>query len=316
MTGADFSGVDIDLLADYVGGALDGTPDETVVSTLIAEDAAWHDAYALLTDGVTAVTGDLRALGSVAEPMPADVIARLGAALMDAADDRESGATAGPAVMDPGTDGAAPARHLVAVPSGSRGGRSRRLRWAAPAGIAAGVLAFAGFALQQQFAGGGSEDSAATTGAGADQAAAPVAGREFSLPGGSVPLTESGIDYRADTLAQKAAGNSVMAETASGQEHSSRDRKAAPRAGEIAAPDPALDRLRVQEALRACIEAIAAEHGAGEVTTQTVDFARFDGAPAVVVKFTAAGSSWVWASGPACGAHGAGADKLAAVKVG
>ena len=28
MTGAEFSGVDIDLLADYIGGALEGTPDE------------------------------------------------------------------------------------------------------------------------------------------------------------------------------------------------------------------------------------------------------------------------------------------------
>jgi len=114
VTGADFSGVDIDLLADYVGGALDGTPDETAVSTLIAEDAAWRDAYARLTEGVTAVTGELQRLGSVAEPMPVDVIARLDAALVDAADDRESGVTAGPAAMEPGTDGAAPGCELTA----------------------------------------------------------------------------------------------------------------------------------------------------------------------------------------------------------
>jgi hypothetical protein len=285
-----------------------------VVSTLIAEDAAWRDAHARLTDGVASVTGELRAWGSVAEPMPADVFARLDAALTDAAGDREPGTTAGPAVMEPGTDGAAPARHLVAVPSGSRSTRARRLRWAAPAGIAAGVLAFVGFGLQQQLADGASEDSAATAGAGADQAA-PVAGQELALPGGSVPLTESGTDYRRDTLAQAAAGNSVMADPQLGAGATERSRKA-PSAGEISMPDPALDRLRVQDALRACIEAIAAQHGKGEVTTQTVDLARFDGTPAVIVRFTAAGSSWAWASGPACGAPGVGADKLAAVKVG
>jgi len=313
VSGADFGGVDIDLLADYVGGALDGTPDETVVSTLIAEDAAWRDAYARLTESVASVTDALRALGSDAAPMPADVFARLDAALMDAAGDRESGSTAGPAVMEPGTDGAAPARHLVAVPSGSRSKRARRLRWAAPAGIAAGVLAFVGFALQQQLAGAGSEDSAATADAGE---AAPAAGPALSLPGGSVPLTESGRDYRQDTLAQVAAGNSVLAQPQLDQEPTDRYRKPVPSAGKISMPDPALDRLRMQEALRACIEAIAAQHGTGEVTTQAVDFARFDGAPAVIVRFTAAGKPWVWASGPACGTSGVGADKLGAVQVG
>jgi hypothetical protein len=313
VSGADFSGVEIDLLADYVGGALDGTPDEAVVSALIAEDAAWQGAYARLAEGVTSVTEHLRALGSVAEPMPADIVARLDAALLDAAGDPKSGATAAPAVMEPGTDGAAPARHLVAVPSGSRSKRARRLRWAAPAGIAAGVLAFVGFGLQQQVAGDGSEDSAATAGAGE---AAPVAGRELSLPGASVPLTESGRDYRQDTLAQVSTGNSVMAEPQLDQKSSDRYRKAVPSAAAISVPDPALDRLRVQEALRACIEAIAAEQGAGEATTQAVDFARFDGAPAVIVRFTAAGKSWVWASGPACGTAGVGADKLGAVQVG
>jgi len=167
VTGAEFSGVDIDLLADYVGGALDGTPDEAVVAALITEDAAWRDAHALLSDGVAAVTGQLHALGSVAEPMPVDVIARFDAALLTATDapeiaDPSGGATVAPAVMEPGTDGAAPARHLVAVPSGSRGKRARLLRWAAPVGIAAGVLAFVGFGFQQQFADGGSEDSAST----------------------------------------------------------------------------------------------------------------------------------------------------------
>ena len=169
MTGAEFSGVDIDLLADYVGGALDGTPDEAAVTALIAEDDAWREAHAALTEGVATVTADLRSFGAAPEPMPADVFARLDAALLAAGADPQAGAgpertapigdvfrgaTAGPAAMEPGSDGVAPARHLVAVPSASRSKRARRLRWAAPVGIAAGVLAFVGFGFQQQFAGG------------------------------------------------------------------------------------------------------------------------------------------------------------------
>jgi hypothetical protein len=74
--------------------------------------------------------------------------------------------------------------------------------------------------------------------------------------------------------------------------------------------------LRAQEALLACIDAISAGNGAGPVTAQTVDYARFDGAPAVVVQFTAGNGNWVWAVGPECGARGGDADKLGVVKVG
>ena len=316
MTGAEFSGVDIDLLADYVGGALDGTPDEAVVAALITEDAAWREAHTRLSGGVDAVSGQLRELGSIAEPMPADVVARLDAALLAATSigDRQSGATVAPAAMEPGTDGAAPVRHLVAVPSGSRSKRARRLRWAAPVGIAAGVLAFVGFGFQQQFAGGVSQD-AGTTNAGAapEQAEQPAAA--LALPDGSVPLTESGTDYRQDTLVQ-AARQRVMAAPQLDQEQTGDFRKSLPSSGEAVAGSPELDRLRVQAALRACIDAIEAQHGAGEITPQTIDLARFDGAPALIVEFSTAAGSWVWASGPACGTPGVGADKLASVKVG
>jgi hypothetical protein len=48
---------------------------------------------------------------------------------------------------------------------------------------------------------------------------------------------------------------------------------------------------------------------------QTVDYARYLGNPALVVRFSAANGVWAWASGPGCGAPGAGAAKLAAVQV-
>lgn len=314
MTGPEFSGVDIDLLADYVGGALDGTPDETAVAALIADDPAWQEAYTELAGGVAVVTGHLQQWGAVAEPMPADVVARLDAALLIA--DDASGATVGADAMEPGSDGAAPVRHLVAVPSsGSGSKRARRLRWAAPIGIAAGVLAFAGFGLQQQFADSSSDTATSSAGGSADQAAPQAAGAaELSLPSGPVPLSESGTDYRRGTLVQAARERTMLAPQL--DQEPSGSRKAVPSAGMISAGDPALDRLRAQDALQKCIDAIAASHGAGEITAQTIDFARYDGSPAVVVTFLAAGESWVWASGPACGTQGVGADKLASVKVG
>ena len=328
MTGAEFSEVDIDLLADYVGGALDGTPDEAVVTALITEDVAWRDAHDRLSAGAASVTDQLRALGSIAEPMPVDIFARLDAALLDATNaenptgatnptgaENAIGAAAGPAAMEPGSDGAAPVRHLVAVPSGSRSRRARRLRWAAPVGIAAGVLAFVGFGFQQQFAGDSSQDTAASAGNAAEAPSAPqaAAGAERGLMDISARIVESGTDYRLATLSQSVALSRTAANLPQDQVETMT--KAAPSAGMITMDAP-LDRLRVQEALGACIDAIAAQHGAGEIVPKIVDFARFDGAPAVIVEFTATDGSWVWASGPACGTPEAGAAKLGAVKVG
>jgi hypothetical protein len=319
VTGADFSEVDIDLLADYVGGALDGTPDEAVVTALIADNAAWRAAHSQLSGGVADVTGQLRTLGSVAEPMPADVLARVESALA-AATDRSltpiaassSGAAAGPAAMEPGTDGAAPDRHLVAVPSRSRGKRGRRLRWAAPVGIAAGVLAFLGFGFQQL----SGTDSADTSTAAGSAAEAPQANSAPEL--GTPPFQQTGTDYRRETLSSVGAVTTMLDQAGPRAAESSRSdsRKAAPEAAASVLLDPLLDRLRAEAALRACLEAITAEHGAGPITPQLIDFARYNGASAVIVQFTAGGESWVWAVGPECGTRGVGADTQASVKVG
>jgi hypothetical protein len=323
VTGAEFSGVDIDLLADYVGGALDGTPDEAVVTALIAEDAAWRDAHALLSDGVATVTGHLQDLGAVDEPMPADVSARLDAALLAQTTGPESRATAvgasadgsgAPAAMEPGTDGAAPVRHLVAVASsGSRSKRARRLRWAAPVGIAAGVLAFIGFGVQQLGSTDAGQDTSAASSA-EDNSAQAAAGDALALPGGIVPVSNSGIDYRRDTLGQVTI--TTLATGAPAAPSASSFKQAPGTAPRNALDESALARLRVQEALKACIDAIAAQQGAGEITAQSVDFARFEGAPAVIVQFSTANATWVWAAGPDCGSPGVGADKLASVQVG
>jgi hypothetical protein len=341
VTGAEFSGVDIDLLADYVGGALDGTPDEAVVAALVADDAAWRDAYDLLSGGVGLVGEGLRALGADAGPMPDDVVARLTAALAelpltspDDAGDSEV-ATAG--------------RHLSVVPDasgtsgakragGSRAGRQRRLRkWAAPIAAAAGVVAFAGAGLGYVLNGGqnGSARSDTSAAQSAPQLNEPLVGsgdpkKRSRAEGdgsaaGAAPaadqITQSGADYRRDTLANdnamKAAdaGSAAPAPT-SGPVPPSAETPASGRVPFAGKTDPTLARLNDRAALATCLNAIAAEHGAGPMTVQNVDFARFEGSPALVVRFGAGDGNWAWASGPDCGQPGFGAATRYQVRVG
>ena len=294
----DFAGVDVDLLADYIGGALDGTPEHARVAGLIARDETWQAAYQTLAAGMAAVGIELRALGAEPEPMPADVVDRL---------DRAFPATTGPhgATADRGRLVGA---RLVAVGgderparTGAATARARRARkWAVPVAVAAVVLAFAGFGINYLLGPGQSPiTSSATSGGGAQRSngqSAPEAasgGLLATLPPAGRILS-SGADYEHGTLS---AGPPVtLSDSARG-----------------AAP---LDRLRPPAALLACLNAIAAENGAGPISVHTVDYARYAGAPAVVVRFTAGNGSWAWASGPDCGAPGLGASRLDAAKVG
>jgi hypothetical protein len=79
--------------------------------------------------------------------------------------------------------------------------------------------------------------------------------------------------------------------------------------------DP-LARLRPQGALQSCLNEIAAENGGGEITVQTVDYARYSGNPALIVHFTAGNGAWAWASGPDCGLPRVGSNTLYSMKVG
>ncbi|MFI5495469.1 hypothetical protein [Actinoplanes sp. NPDC051859] len=390
MTGPEFSEVDFDLLADYVGGALDGTPDEAVVSALIVGHPAWRRAHAELSAATEAMTAALHSWGAEPEPMPADLVARLDAAFTPAAsgsvpasataatadatparwetgDDATpidssadlaatpvtsassvdatlvgsaaGGADSGVGDPRPSGDGVASVRRLVAVPKKEEQAttarkRARRLKWAAPIGIAAGVLAFAGFGIQQ-FGGENAEQLSTSAKSAADQQAPGVA----ALPAGPGQVLDTGTDYTAATLADAAAkpmaaaeagpsttgkppadapqpGLSPQAGTDKDDARKSRGMLADPSAGVMAERDDPLQRLRVQEVLLACIDAISDAHGAGAVTARSIDFARYDGTPALIVQFTAANGEWVWAAGADCGAPGSGAARLGAVKVG
>jgi hypothetical protein len=324
VTGREFSEVDIDLLADYVGGALDGTPDESVVAGLVADDPAWRAAHDALTGGTAAVGAQLRLLGATPEPMPTDVAVRLDAALAGLAPltgpvDPGVASDAVTAAQPSGTRDAVPGRHLVAVPGavGSGGdrsatpGRRRALRrWAAPVGVAAGVLVFAGIGLGELLSGG---ESADTTSSYGGQAAPMMESQESGSAAVAVErVTASGTDYRRDNF--QAAGTAPFSRGAAQGADEERHSEQA-RVLDTGSVVPALQRLSVREALIACIDAIAAEHGAGPVDVESADFARFEGSPALVVRFTASDGTWAWASGPDCGARGAAADTRHQVKV-
>jgi hypothetical protein len=316
VTGAQFSGVDIDLLADYVGGALDGTPDETVVAGLVADDPAWRDAYDALTVGMESVGAELRLLGAEDEPMPADVVLRLNAALaelppLSGSDNATSSGTA------------PSGRHLVAVPDegvdpwrerAARRDRRRGFRrWAAPVAVAAGVVIFAGIGFGGMLPRGGSEDSASSTAADQQQAAPMLESAGGDL---DTVIATSGLDYGRDALkSARLASKRVSGDTgelsaaASGSPTDVR----AYDATETAA---VLQPLLVRNALLACLEAITAEHGAGPITPTVVDYASFEGKPALVVQFTASDGGFSWVSGPKCGTPGSDADTRYQVRVG
>jgi hypothetical protein len=325
VTGPDFSGVDIDLLADYVGGALTGTLDEARVAALVADDPAWRDAHALLAEGMTAVGHSLRTWGAEPEPMPGDVVARLDAALAEAGPVTPPAATtdtgrASHPVDAPSADrasagrsatgaGVASGRRLSAVPDEGvdratpqrARPRRRALRWAAPIAAAAGVLAFAGIGVSYL---GGSSASDTTSSGGS--AAMPQRLAALPAEGG---ITASGIDYGPSTI----ASGGVAPLSAQGGTPAPENPR--PRKGDGPSPQvvsekglaDGLARLRPRDALQACLDAIAVENGAGEITVQTVDYARFAGVPALVVRFTAGNGTWSWASGPDCGRPGVGA---------
>jgi len=304
VTGAEFHGVDVDLLADYLGGALAGTPDESVVATLIADDPAWRSAYESLSGDVALVVAELGRFEP--EPMPEDVAARLEAAFAEA--------------------GARPQLTLVAGDEAPRVREKRKLRWVTPIAIAAGTVAFVGFGLDYLAGrGGGASDTASSSSGGSltqerrDTANAPAIGgaepgygesqsQRFSseAPKAASPQPQvltTGTDYTRATLAAPAP-EPLLAPGAS----SSPDAAGATIADE-------LGRLSPMAGLQQCLNEIAEANGAGPITAESVDYAKFEGKPAIVVRFTAKNGMWAWASGPACGTPAGGADTRAKVPV-
>jgi hypothetical protein len=332
---AGFGGVDLDRLADYVGGALDGTPDAAVVADLVATDARWADAYAALTAADAAVRADLAELAAVPEPMPADVAARLAGALGTAPPERSAldpiarpaGAApraAGEADRDAGPVGTGPRRGrspagpVGAYPPAGRPGRAaaarrrRTTRLAMTLATAAAVVvcAVGGLALVDKVlrpgTGGVSSFGRDSTAAQPGGAAAP----QYAPSGPPAPrLLASGTDYQPGTVGSLLTGRTAQP-SLRGAEPTKGAANSAPDAGTESAPSD-LRRLSEPTALAACLAAVVRQYG-GTVTV--VDYARFQGTAALVILVTGASGDpnrqWVVVVGAACGAGGATTGEL------
>lgn len=294
-------GVDLDLLADYAAGALEGSPEEERASKLVASDPRWADALRSLRAADAMVRADLARLAQTPPPIPADIATRLDLALHRARSDR-IGLSRDPADLSEGASGL-PGDHPAPAGTTDRSGPTdlraarlrRRFRIAAVASIAAGLLALAvpaGYLVLGQNAATDSESGLAATeersDAGAPEAAPSGAqgGRQdpAALGDRTVPMTASGLDYSRNTIS---AVHGQRAETA----------RTVPR--EV---PQELTRLLATPALDDCLTAIRASYP-GAVTI--VDYARFEGTPALLVAITeATGGTRVVVAGPECGRSG------------
>ncbi|MFU8851289.1 hypothetical protein ACNAW0_09955 [Micromonospora sp. SL1-18] len=349
MTSREFSGVDHDLLADYVGGALDGTPEQAAVARLIEEDPAWDDAYVALARAVNLVRADLADWADAPAPeMPLTVMDRITAALAGAgpapagatpSDAEEEARAPGPDrhdVVGRDADSPGPAEVRAArapapsvVPSQPRradgatrpvehparntgpGRRSRRwVRIAGPVALVAASVTAVGLGVSNLIDAGRS-DQGVTTDAGpaagaAQDGSGPLAAAPFRTTG---PPLHSGTDYGQEQLSGGARPLAAPAVPSEG-----RATKTSPQRISEAGD---LDRLARPEALKSCLRAISAEHAAGQLTVELIDYASFQGRPALVVTFLdAGGERWAWVSGPECGVPGSDADTRFRTRVG
>jgi hypothetical protein len=288
---------DLDLLADYVGGVLDGTPEAAEVGERIRKDIAWAAAHAQLVAALDEIGGRLRELGEQPEPMPDDVWARMAAAF--AAEEPLTPAEE----PDSGEHGSGErwVRQISAsgAPADNRPGgraRTRRRRWA-PVLVGVAIFAALGIGisvLRPMF------DATQNGGTADTKAAAPASGL-----GASVLAVATGRDYTESTLVLATDfGNAsaLSARPEAARSDTTKDREPSP-LWSFASPVPtALSRLTTPEALDQCLRSVSATLP-GDVVG--VDFARYAGSPALIVVIRAADDSrWVGVTGPSCGETG------------
>ena len=161
---------------------------------------------------------------------------------------------------------------------------ARRRTWL-PAAAAAVALVLAGGLAWPALQGAGSDESADSTAAGGGVAETESADDAGAAQAAATVRNDSGTDY-ADETARAAALPQVLAGTAA----PSRVLESAPEATDeersdatssALAPDP-LARLRDPAALEDCLSGLRAP-GEGDTAPLALDYARFDGAPALAV---------------------------------
>jgi hypothetical protein len=305
VTGAWHEQVDLGRLADYLGGALEGTPDAETVAELIEADPVWSAAYHELVSADAAVRSDLRVLASAPEPVPADLAARIGAALNAPAPPIRPAPRLTVVRGETGAPPTAGARPTHRPP------RSRR--WATVTTVAAAVvlIGFGAVTVLPHLLTAG-DRSASTSAPGYGDLNADSGRQNGSDANGPKSATEasprllaSGSDYTPGTLRALASRAPAA--------------NAPPSPGAAAAPDlpgsalgPVPDELRRladPTALQTCLTAITREYGG---TVALVDYARFEGRPALLVLLVAAAGRtgpWVVVVGADCGLGGAITDE-------
>jgi hypothetical protein len=304
--------MDLDRLADYAGGAFDGTPDAAAVARLVATDPAWTRAHAELVAADALVRTDLAVLAGEPEPMPDDVMIRLGAALA--------------AEPLPARPTAHERPHLSAVSAGRTAGTRSRPRWHAVVGVAAAVVVL-GFGAATLITQRNENSNKTTLSTDARSAAgdtstekAPGSQPPYAARGdaaGSPAVNASGLDYTAASLAALGARPA----TAAGPKSTGAEPPSAPTASQPATaltdvPGPL--RPLTEPAIRsACLQAIVAEYGG---TATLLDYARYQGSPALIVLLDGAhgvaGRKWAIVVGPTCGTGGIIADLRHSAQVG
>ncbi|MEU8420025.1 hypothetical protein AB0C15_04020 [Micromonospora sp. NPDC048835] len=336
MTTEGFREVDADLLADYLGGALDGTPQQDEVARLVSADPSWAEAHALLASAVTEVRTDLTRWADPSPEMPSAITDRLLAALASVESTNDTSTAVRPSV-DPDGDAATPvvvpaqggAGRRPAVPPprwavrGASSGPGRRQRgWARRhAPMAAAVIAVIAVALGlNQLSMGASEDSGST-----NTMDRPASAPEGVAGAGTVrttgPTLRSGTNYTPQTLGNGYGTDTPSAPAASRATGDTLGEQPGVDAegGRRPSPDGSdqLARLTDEAALTTCLATVAAEHGAAPLVVEVIDYARFRGDQALVIRFTDAdGARWAWVSGPECGVPGSGSDSRYSARVG
>jgi hypothetical protein len=292
-----FSDADLDRLADFVGGALEGTPEADDVRHLVSTDTQWAEAYASLVTAEAAVRDELRALGTEALAVPPEVQRRLDVALTAA-------------ISAPPADAA-----IVDLARAREARRRRRGRWAVGLAAAAAVLVCGGIGVQvlKQGVQQSSKDSATSGDVAAPQAVPGEGGGSTfasSAGGGASEIVMTGRDYSPETLGQLAGVPPSSAPNALSEGSGTDAGKRADLSSDVPSPLSPLRRLGEPAARAACLNAITREYG-GQVTL--VDFARFEGQPVLVtvIDGTRAGGGrrLVVVVGPDCGLGGAIADE-------
>jgi hypothetical protein len=315
VTGTDFEGVDLDRLADYVSGALDGTPDAAAIADLVATDPRWTRAHAALVAADALVRADLAALADRPEPMPDGVMARLDAAF----------------AAEPPLPAPAEKPQLSVLPGGraTTTPAAPRRRWRSVVGVAAAivVLGVGAITLVPRLSENSRSSTASQTDAGsavsegAPPAIAPNTAPSYaSGTSGAPSLNASGSNYTPESLSAlgAAAGPAIAAQGDSAK--SSRPRALeAPSQGAVplaAVPEP-LRPLAQPDGRDSCVKAILKEYGG---TATLLDYAQYQGSPALVVVIDGAhgvpGRRWVVVVGPRCGAGGAIADQRYSAQLG